>query len=168
MDRNTLSIIALIISLISAAVAVWSAWINHQSLKFTKLNREMERRLQHTKACSDLMEEIRVYENEFERELKELDELELKFERLLTHSPSDFNHYMPIFKTYKSKLAGFAVQARALWHEAFEWHENYCYGGYAAHSAHFRRLLSDDKSIQNEWAPRVKELRIAINASDLN
>lgn len=163
MDSNTLSIIALIISLISAAIAVWSAWTNHQSLKFTKLNREMERRLQHTKACSDLMEEIRVYENEFERELKELDELEPKFERLLTHSPTDFNQYIPIFKTYKSRLAGFAVQARALWRETFEWHKNYCYGGYAAHSAHFRRLLSETKKIQNDWKPQVERLRFAIN-----
>src|SRR5690554_6422341 len=168
MDSNTLSIIAVIISFISVVIAVWSAWTNHQSLKFTKLNREIECRLQHRKACSDLMEEIRVYENEFERELKELEELESKFESLLIHSPSDFNQYLPIFKTYKSKLTGFAVQARTLWQEAFEWYEKYCYEGYAAHSAHFRRLLSDDKSIQNEWAPRVKELRLAINASDLN
>lgn len=168
MDSNTLSIIAVIISFISVVIALWSAWTNHQSLKFTKFNREKVRRLQHTKACSELLEEIRVYEIEFERELSELQDLEPKFERLLTHSPSDFNQYLPIFKTYKSELAGFALQARTLWQEAFEWYEKYRYEGYAAHSAHFRRLLSDDKSIQNEWALRIKALRIAINASDLN
>lgn len=168
MDSNTLSIIAVIISFISVVIALWSAWTNHQSLKFTKFNREKARRLQHTKACSELLEEIRVYEIEFERELSELQDLEPKFERLLTHSPSEFNQYLPIFKTYKSELAGFALQAQTLWQEAFEWNQKYRYEGYAEHSAHFRRLLSYDKSIQNEWAPRIKALRIAIDASDLN
>lgn len=168
MDSHTLSIIAVIISFISVVIALWSAWTNHQSLKFTKFNREKVRRLQHTKACSELLEEIRVYEIEFERELRELQELEPKFERLLTNSPSDFNQYLHIFKTYKPELIKFTLQARTLWQEAFEWYEKYRYEGYAAHSAQFRRLLSADKSIQNEWAPRIKALRIAINASDLN
>lgn len=168
MDSHTLSIIAVIISFISVVIALWSAWTNHQSLKFTKFNREKVRRLQHTKACSELLEEIREYENEFERELRELQELEPKFERLLTNSPSDFNQYLHIFKTYKPELIKFTLQARTLWQETFEWYEKYRYEGYAAHSAQFRRLLSADKSIQNEWAPRIKALRIAINAYDLN
>lgn len=165
MGSNTLSIIAVTISLISAVIAVWSAWTNHQSLKFTKFNREMDRRLQHTKACSELMEEIRVYENGFQSELKETQELELHFESLLIQSSSSFVRYVPIFNVYKPKLEGFLLQTRLLWDETYEWYAKYRYDGYAAHDAHFRRLLLDDKKIKNEWSSLIKELRKHINGN---
>lgn len=157
-----MSITAILLSVVSAIIALWAAWTNHKAFSFVKESHERQNRLMHAKSCSELMEEAIVFANSFERELEDIEKLWLKFDSLSTETKNSLNRYSPVFFEYQPQLEGFARQARTLWHEVYEWSEKNLQTGIASRAAHFRRLLADDKQIQDKWRPLLEELRLEL------
>lgn len=140
-----ISVLALVVSGLSFAAAVWAAWISHRSLAHARAVHDEERRLSFERERSQLLEVINDSRLLLERTRIKIGTLKARFDAAPQPVKALLGSYTALFTDYLPRVEAGSRQCAMLWDEVATWSTDTGIHALVRHQAKFRALVNDDQ-----------------------
>jgi hypothetical protein len=159
-DSSTgIAVAALIISGLSLAAALWSAWASHRALAHTRAASDRDRRAAFELERATLLEIINTSRAALARACVEIGVVKAIFDVEPQPVQVLLSQYRLLFSDYLPKLEGGVRQAAALWDEVTAWDSSLSTSAWIQHQARSRALLHEHDMLRGHAMFMVNELR---------
>lgn len=146
LDTSTwISILALVVSLLSLAAAIWASYVGQQSLSHARKTYDEQLSISFVRERSQLLELITQNQSVLEKTRLRIGALKANFDaspqpvKVLLHS------YTDLFTEYLPRIEGSIRQCASLWNEVAEWDERKGIHALVHHQARYRSLMQGDQ-----------------------
>ncbi len=145
-DTTTwISVLALVVSGMSLAAALWAAWVSHQTLRHAEKVHAEERRITFERERSQLLEVVNTSLLLLERTRIKIGTLKARFDAAPQPVQALLHNYTNLFTDYLPRIEAGARQCAALWEEIADWDQDHGIHALVAHQAKFRALVNNDQ-----------------------
>ncbi|WP_349812101.1 hypothetical protein ABQ179_011835 [Xanthomonas dyei] len=145
-DTSTwISILALVVSLLSLAAAIWASYVGQQSLSHARKTYDEQLSISFVRERSQLLQLITQNQAVLEKTRLRIGALKAKFDASPQPAQVLLHNYTDLFTEYLPRIEGSIRQCSALWHEVAEWDERKGIHALVHHQARYRALMEDDQ-----------------------
>lgn len=147
-DLNTttwISILALVVSVLSFAAAVWSSYVGHQSLSHARKIYDEQLSISFARERAQLLQLITQNQAVLEKTRLRVGALKVRFDAAPQSAQVLLHRHTDLFTDYLPRIEGSIRQCSSLWHEVSEWDERKGIHALVHHQARYRALMEDDQ-----------------------
>lgn len=150
-DSSTwISVLALVISALSLAAAVWASYVGQQSLSHARKTYDEQLSISFARERSQLLQLITQNQAVLEKTRITIGALKAKFDAAPQPVQALLRNYTNLFTEYLPRIEGSIRQCSALWHEVSEWDEKRGIHALVHHQARYRALMEDDLTAHDQ------------------
>ena len=150
-DSSTwISVLALVISALSLAAAVWAPYVGQQSLSHARKTYDEQLSISFARERSQLLQLITQNQAVLEKTRITIGALKVKFDAAPQPVQALLRNYTNLFTEYLPRIEGSIRQCSALWHEVSEWDEKRGIHALVHHQARYRALMEDDLTAHDQ------------------
>ena len=144
-DSSTwISVIALVVSALSLAAAIWASYVGHQSLKHARETYDEQLSISFARERAQLLQLITQNQAVLQKTFITVGALKAKFDASPQPVQVLLHNFTNLFTEYLPRLEGSIRQCAALWHEVSEWDQRRGIHALVHHQARYRALMEDD------------------------
>jgi hypothetical protein len=145
-DTSTwISILALVVSVLSLAAAVWSSYVGQQSLAHSRKTYDEQLSISFARERAQLLQLITQNQAVLEKTRLRIGAIKAKFDAAPKPAQVLLHRYTNLFTEYLPRIEGSIRQCSSLWQEVSEWDEHKGIHALVHHQARYRALMEDDQ-----------------------
>lgn len=140
-----ISVLALVVSILSFAAAIWASYVGHHSLSHARKTYDEQLSISFARERAQLLQLITQNQAVLDKTRLRIGAIKAKFDAAPQPAQALLHRYTDLFTEYLPRIEGSIRQCSALWHEVAEWDERKGIHALVHHQARYRALMEDDQ-----------------------